>query len=86
MRCSELLGFGEGVLPPPPRLLGAHGMAYKVGFPLLVLADDVKMKQMKANLYKGYTIGCTTRNTAMCRNSGANSGAKDGDGTTEFEK
>lgn len=42
-----------------------------------------KMKQMKANLYKSDTSGCTTGNTAMCRNGGPNSGAKDGDGTTE---
>jgi len=41
---------------------------------------------MKPNLYKGDTSGCATKKTAMCRNSGANSGAKNGDGTTEFEK
>jgi len=41
---------------------------------------------MRTNLYKGGTRGFTTINTAICRNGGANNGAKDGDGTTELEK
>jgi hypothetical protein len=44
------------------------------------------MWQMRTNLYKGGTRRFTTINTAICRNGGANSGAKDGDGTTELEK